>query len=567
MKTLRGAAASAGTAVGPAFLHAPAHVDIAGAGAQPRADDGARLLAALDEVAADLSRAAERATGEAAEILAAQAAMARDPALRQAAAHEVEQGAAAAKAVLDAGEGFAAQLAATGNAYLAVRAADVRHICRAAARLLLGLPKCEPPQPNEPSVLVAEDLSPADTAGLDRGLVLAIVTAAGSPTSHSAIVARGLGIPAVVAVRGLLDEFSSNPAPVVAVDGDRGEVTLDPDAATVARMGTARAAREASRSAARARAGTGAVTTLDGARVEVAANIRGVEELRAALDEGAEAVGLLRTELLYVDRDRPPTVADQAATLRDLRALLGGRRLVVRTFDIGSDKAVPFLPARPEKNPDLGVRGIRLAQRHPDLLEAQLRAVAEVADLGPTAVMAPMVATVEEAEWFVEQVGKAGLAGRVEVGVMIEVPAAVLSAEVIAQRVDFLSIGTNDLTQYLMAADRRNADLVGLNDPFHPVVLRAVELVCEGARGRAWVGVCGEAASRPAWALLAVGLGVKELSMQAVAIPEVRAAVKGVALSDSRAAAQQALQVSTTRQARAVAEELLARVDERSEAA
>jgi phosphoenolpyruvate-protein kinase (PTS system EI component) len=336
-----------------------------------------------------------------------------------------------------------------------------------------------------------------------------------------------MGIPAVVAVRGLLDAVVEGA--LVGLDGDAGRVYVEPDEATVAQLQAAAAAWQARHEQARARAGRGPTVTVDGCRVEVAANIRGVEELRAALAEEAEGVGLLRTELLFVDRDRPPTLDDQIALLRAMRELLGDRRLVVRTFDIGSDKAVPFLPVRPERNPELGVRGIRLAQVHPDLLETQLEAVAAVAASGPTAVMAPMVATVAEVDWFVERVAKTGLREALEVGVMVEVPSAVLLAPEVASRVDFVSIGTNDLGQYLHAADRRHPTLAALQDPFDPAMLRAVDLVCRGAQGHAWVGVCGEAAADPGWAGLAVGLGVSELSMRAASIPVVRGTVRWVA--------------------------------------
>lgn len=547
MKRLAGAAAAGGAVVGRAFVHRSAALDLDGP-----TISGFTAAAALDVVAANLEAAAVSATGEAAEILRAQAAMARDPALRAAASANTP------RAVVDAGEQFAASLAATGNAYLAARAADVRHICDAAARRLLGVPPPEPPRPTAACVLLADDLSPADTAGLDRSLVLGIATAGGSPTSHTAIVARGLGIPAVVGVRHLLDDVATGA--LVAVDGDAGLVFIEPDESVVTSVEAAKRRRAAAHERARRRAGTSPVTTIDGRRVEVAANIRGAEELRAALAEGAEAVGLLRTELLYVDRDRPPTEDEQAALFLDLRRLLGTRRLVIRTFDIGSDKQVPFLPVRAEANPEMGVRGVRLAQRHPDLLESQLRAVSAVADLGPTAVMAPMVATVAEAEWFLELVDKYVGRERVETGVMVEVPSAVLLAPELAARVDFFSVGTNDLAQYLMAADRRHPDLVGLHDPFQPAVLRAVAQVSAAAhlrKRRPWVGVCGEAASRPAWALLAVGLGVDELSMQAASVPEVKAAVRGVTAEACRNAAASALECADAATARAVAEDLL----------
>ena len=285
----------------------------------------------------------------------------------------------------------------------------------------------------------------------------------------------------------------------------------------------------------------------------MAANVGTKIELRAALAAGAEGVGLLRTELAYLDRSTPPDEAEQAGALCELVALLDGRRLVVRTFDFGADKPVPFLDVPGGPNPALGVRGIRLAQRHPDLLDTQLRAVVRAAAGGPVAVMAPMVATLTEAEWFVERVTAAGGddAG-VEVGVMVEVPSAVLIAQALARELAFLSIGTNDLTQYLHAADRQEGALAGLQDPFSPAVLAAVVTVARAGEAHgAWVGVCGEAAGDPEWALLAVGLGVRELSMGAASLDGVRAALAGRDLQACRQAAERALAASDADAARA----------------
>jgi phosphoenolpyruvate-protein phosphotransferase len=518
-------------------------------------------MESLDAVRRDLEEAAGKASGDARDILRAQAAMAADPALRAAAATAIAGGTPAARALLDSGAEFAERLSATNNAYLAARAPDVHHICELAARALIGAPPALPPRPEAVCILVAEDLMPLDTAQLDPALVAGIATAGGTPTSHTSIVARALGIPAVVGVRGLLEEVTDGLA--LGIDGGAGIVHVEPDDVTVARLRTSALEQQASHERARVRAGTGPTTTADGTRVEVAANIRGIEELRIALAEDAEGVGLLRTELLFVDRHTPPTVEEQAALLRAMRALLGNRRLVVRTFDIGSDKTVPFLPVRPERNPELGVRGVRLAQVHPDLLDAQLEAIAEVVHLGPMAVMAPMVASVEEVDWFVERVAKAGAPPELEVGVMVEVPSAVLMADEIAERVDFVSIGTNDLGQYLHAAERRNPALAGLQDPFDPATLRAVDLVCRGAQGRCWVGVCGEAAADPGWACLAVGSGVTELSMQARSIPEVRAILRRATLADCAAASESARRATDAPTARAIAAELVASVEGR----
>ena len=555
MKTLHGIAASPGAAAAPAYLYLPDVYPVPDQWPDLPEKAVAELGTALDGVAASLDAAATSATGEASEILRAQAAIARDPALRTAAATAIASGIHPARAVLSAGDEFATKLETSGNDYLAARAPDVRHICDLAARALLGVPPRRPPQPMEPCVIVADDIMPTDTVGLDATLVRALVTAHGSRTSHTSVIARALGIPAVVGLRGIVE--SAAEARDVGVDGTTGEVTLDPDDATLAALESARRKHRSRRERLRFAAGSGPVLTADGAHIEVAANVSGLEELSAALADGAEGVGLLRTELLYKGRRSPPTEDEQIALLRDMRRLLGERRMVVRTFDIGADKQVPFLPVRPERNPELGVRGLRLAQLHPDLLDTQLRAIAATATLGPTAVMAPMVATVEEARWFLARVAASDMPSTVEVGVMVEVPALALMTDRLAAHVDFVSIGTNDLAQYLFAADRRDEVMSGLLDPFTPALLRAVAAVCRGADGHAWVGVCGEAASDPAWAVLAVGLGVTELSMQGVAVPEVRAALKAVTLDRCREAALAALDATNADEARAIGTSLL----------
>jgi phosphotransferase system enzyme I (PtsI) len=555
MRTLTGIAASPGAALAPAFLFRPDVYDVPDVPDAEPASGVVQLGRALEQVAVLLDERAAGTAGAPSEILHAQAALARDPALRQAAEAAIRAGSHPARAVVAAGEQFARTLERSGNSYLAARAPDIRHICDLAARAVVAAPARQRPLPDRPSVLVADDLMPADTAGLDPGMVRGIVTARGGRTSHTSVIARSLGIPAVVGVSEATEVIADGQT--LGLDGCTGEVVIEPDAVALRRIaGTAYAYR---RHRARLRAAVvgGPARTTDGARVEVAANVSGPEELAAALREGADGVGLLRTELLYLDRPGPPTGPEQVEVFRRMRELLGGRRLVIRTFDIGTDKQVPFLPTRPEPNPELGVRGLRLARLHPELLEVQLRAIAAAARSGPTAVMAPMVSTVEEARWFAGQVAAAGMPAGTEVGVMVEVPALALMADQLAPYVDFMSIGTNDLMQYLFAADRRDDRLGRLPDPFSPAVLRAVASVCRGAGDSAWVGVCGEAASEPAWALLAIGLGVRELSMNASAVAGVKAAITGASLAACQDAAHRALCAADAAGARSIAEILL----------
>ncbi|MEX0834657.1 MAG: phosphoenolpyruvate--protein phosphotransferase, partial [Nitriliruptor sp.] len=474
------------------------------------------LRTAIAVVADDLQQRADAADGEVAEVLDAQAMMVADPELADAAASSVRDGALpAARAIVEAGEVYASALAESTNEYLAERATDVRDVCDRVARQLLGRAAPDLAELPSGSIVVAHDLAPVDTAGLDPTQVAGLVLEAGSRTSHAAILARAIGVPAVVAVTGVLDAVEDGQ--VLGIDGDEGTVHLGEAAVRDAGLRGRAEAAAAERDRLAVLAGDGPGATADGHRIELAANIGSVADLRTALAAGAQGVGLLRTEFEVLDQHEAPTEDEQYERLREAVDLLDGGKLVVRTFDLGADKPARFLPVEAEENPALGVRGIRLARAHPELLDAQLRAVRRAADHGPVAVMAPMVATLAEVRWFIARAEAAGLrdAG-VELGVMIEVPAAVLTADAFAAELDFLSIGTNDLTQYLHAADRQNGALAALQDPFAPAVLRAVQQVCDAASAPARrVGVCGEAAGVPAWALEAVGLGVTELWMGA----------------------------------------------------
>ena len=552
MKKLLGTPASPGAAVAPAWLFAPSAFEIPeGASSDPEKEI-AILRDAARAVAHDLDRRAQAAEGELSEILGAQAMMATDPEMLDSADRAIrEQKKPAARAVIDAGETYAQVLQQSDSEYMAARAADVRDVCLRIARRVTGTADNPLETLTRRSVVVADDLPPADVSELDPKLVAGIATAQGSRTSHTAIVARALGIPAVVGVRELQVGADAD----IALDGDAGEVIVDPDddlRATVERRAAERARRiEGLRE--RAARLPFPTHTEDGVRVEIAANVASEPELRAALEMGAEAVGLFRTELLYLDRGTPPTRAEQAAVVRALLDLLGDKRLVVRTFDFGADKPVGFLDLPGERNPALGVRGIRLAHRHPELLDEQIGAILDAAaGGGKAAIMAPMVSTAGEAGWFKERVQ-----ADVEVGVMVEVPSAVLVAQELAEACDFLSIGTNDLCQYIHAADRLDGRLGAFQDPFSPALLRAVKHVCDAAQGQAWVGVCGEAAGDPLWARVAVGLGATELSMGAEAILEVRVAVGEASLKACRDAARAALGAEDAAGARrAAAEEL-----------
>jgi len=492
-----------------------------------------RAAGALGLVAADLSARADAARdATAAEILRAQVMMADDPVLRYAIADAVHAGADAPHAI-DQALGAHRQAFAAAGGYLAERVADLDDIRDRAIATCLGQPMPGVPAPGHPFILIARDLAPADTAGLDPDEVLGFITQVGGPTSHSAIVARSLGIPAVVQCAGVLDVSDGV---LVSLDGTTGQVLVDVDDETVAT--TVQLERQRRDKLARS---TGPGRTADGHAVPLLANIGTARDLSDPAAPRAEGVGLFRTELLYLDRAEPPSLDEQIATYTGVFALAEGRRIVVRTLDSGADKPVPFLHHEPEPNSALGVRGLRLARRHPEVLSTQLEAIARAAQQTGTEVwvMAPMVATVDEATEFVSRGRAAGLS---TVGVMIEIPAAALQAASILAAVDFLSIGTNDLSQYAFAADRECGELAELLDPWQPGLLALISACgTAGAAAAKPVGVCGEAAANAALAPVLVGLGVTSLSMSARAIPAVRESLAGHTHAECREMAQAAM--------------------------
>jgi phosphoenolpyruvate-protein phosphotransferase (PTS system enzyme I) len=541
-RRLHGLGVSPGEAAGPvARLAPPPAMPPDERAVEDVEAEAARALDALETAAVQLEERSRAAPGAGRDVLLAQAMIARDPVLREGVEGRVRAGRDGSHAIADAFAEHRGMLEALGG-YFAERAADLDDLRDRAVAALLGLPMPGVPDPGHPFVLVATDLAPADTAMLDPKRVVAIVTERGGPTGHTAILAKQLRIPAVAAcaeAAGLADGEH------VLVDGAGGSVTVDPSDEEVAE---ADARRE--RAAARRAMSRGPGQTADGHSIPLLANIGGPTDAEAAAI-GAEGVGLLRTEFLFLERTSAPSLAEQReAYIRVFRAF-GGRRVVVRTLDVGADKPLTYLPAREEPNPALGVRGLRLAQVHPELLEEQLEAIALAAgDCEADAwVMAPMVATADEARAFVEAAREHGLA---RIGVMIEVPSAALTAPDVLGAVDFASIGTNDLAQYTLAADRLAGELAGLLDPWQPSVLRLVENVGRaGAALRRPVGVCGEAASDPLLALVLVGLGVTSLSMAPACLPDVRASLIEHSYESCREMSTVALEAATAAEARA----------------
>jgi phosphotransferase system enzyme I (PtsI) len=470
----------------------------------------------FDFVATNLRARAAQAEATVAAVLEATSLMAQDPGLLADVQRRMATGVGPATAVDQAVEGFCSILEMSGG-YMAERVTDLRDVRDRIVAQVLGQKPPGLPAMSEPSVVVAVDLAPADTATLDLDHVVAIVTELGGPTSHTAIIAAQLDLPCIVRVAGALELSDGD---VVAVDAAHGSVVTEPDDAL----------RESIRTRARARAalkesGGGPGRTKDGRAVQLLANIGKVEDAEKAAKEDLEGVGLFRTEVLFLDAKTAPSVEAQVKAYTRVFAAFGGRKVVVRTLDAGADKPLAFAPSEEEENPALGVRGLRMDKRFPQLLDDQLTAIAQAAEAtGAKAwVMAPMVSTVREAAAFEQRVKSHGLPVG---GIMIEVPAAALRAPHLIEKVDFFSIGTNDLTQYAMATDRMAGELAEFLDPWQPAVLDLIAMA--GAAGQAAdkpVGVCGEAARDPLLALVLVGLGITSLSMAPNGVPAVRYAL------------------------------------------
>jgi multiphosphoryl transfer protein len=558
---LQGIAASGGIVLAPVR-----HLGLDLAVDEQRESEGAEAESRRLEIARDAARAAierdrdavaARGAASEAEIFSAHLALLDDDALLTRARAEIDSGATAERAWRTASEETAAQWRGLDDRMLRERAADVEDVGRRVLAALAGR-EARPTLAGE-GVVVSDELTPRDTAALDPALVKAIATARGTPTAHAAILARALGLPAVVGLGPSVLAIAEGTA--VLLDGDDGTVLVEPSdhVAAAARKRAEQAAGR--RRLARQRAGEPAITR-DGTCVEVAANLGGAGEAAAAVELGADGVGLLRTEFLFLERPEIPSEQEQVQTLARIAADLGARPLIVRTLDVGADKPLPAVPMAPEANPFLGRRGLRLSLQRPELLAVQLRAICRVAADRPLKVMFPMVSTLSELDAALALLAQARAATdaqvQLEVGIMVEVPAAALLAEQFAARVDFFSIGTNDLVQYTMAAERGNELVADLLAGPQPSLLRLVALITAGAIAHdRMVGVCGELAGDPASALLLVGLGVRELSMAPPLIAEVKEALRSVTLADAAAAAKQAADAPDAATARSFGAALL----------
>ncbi|MFD6437332.1 phosphoenolpyruvate--protein phosphotransferase [Streptomyces venezuelae] len=550
--TLRGVGVSHGVAVGEvrhmgtAVLEPPAKQ----IPAEEAEREQGRARQAVEAVAADLNARGNLAGGEAQAVLEAQAMIAQDPELMSDVDRRITVGSTAERAVYDAFSHYRELLAGAGE-YMAGRVADLDDVRNRIVARLLGVPMPGVPDSDEPYVLIARDLAPADTALLDPALVLGFVTEEGGPTSHSAILARALGVPAVVALPGAGELVEGT---VVAVDGSTGEIFVDPSAEKREQLEAAAAERKAALAAS-----TGPGATSDGHKVPLLANVGGPADVPAAVEAGAEGVGLFRTEFLFLDDStKAPSEEKQVEAYRKVLEAFPEGRVVVRVLDAGADKPLDFLTPADEPNPALGVRGLRSLLDHPEVLRTQLTALAKAAEGLPVylEVMAPMVADRADAKAFADACREAGL--RAKFGAMVEIPSAALRARSILQEVEFLSLGTNDLAQYAFAADRQVGAVSRLQDPWQPALLDLVALSAEAAsaEGKS-CGVCGEAASDPLLACVLTGLGVTSLSMGAASIPYVRATLGKYTLAQCERAASAARAADSAEEARKAAQAVL----------
>ena len=514
----------------------------------------ARLEGAFERATSSLRSRREAAESETEKaVLGAHLSIAADPGFRSRAAAAVAEGVAAGPAVLGAAEHFAQIFRASGSALLAERALDIQDVAEAVGHALSGDGSPFPsPALGEGSVVVAARLGPAQLLALPREKLRGLVLAEGGTLSHTVVLARAFGVPCVTGVDGADRTLAAGED--VVVDGERGLVVVAPTPPVAAFYEIQREVLAATaRRLERFRSARG--VSADGRRIEVGANVGTAEEAASAFENGAEGIGLFRTELMFLDREEPPTEEEQYAILAETARLAAGRPVIVRTLDVGADKPLAWLRLAPERNPALGYRAIRMYAAHGDLVERQLRAILRAAAVGPVKVMFPMVATPEEAREMRALVSKAaarlaadGIAheSAVEVGVMLEIPSAVLSVAAIAREVDFFSVGSNDLAQYLFAVDREDTRLAHLGSPFHPAFLRLLEAAVEGAHAAGkWIGLCGELGGHPLAAPLLLGLGFDEVSVSPPRVLQAKAAFRRTRSAAARHLVVEALAKST----------------------
>jgi len=552
LNELIGVSASPGLAVGKIAQFRQEVIDVKEAGESPQRER-AQLQSAEHEARQQIEALKARLTDPSkSQILNAHLELLDDPDLNDMAIGSISEGKSAGFAWRDAFQKQAAMLEQLDDPLLRERAGDIRDVGRRVLALVAGVKQAQIEVPTD-SILIAEELSPSDTASLDRSKVLGFCTTTGGATSHVAILARSLGIPAICGIDE--DALQLANGTLVVLDGSHGSLRRNPDAGEL-EQAHERIARQTVKREEEKLAASKLAVTADGHRVEVVANIRNAQEARDAVAAGAEGVGLLRSEFLFDDRDTAPSEDEQAAEYCAVAEALGRELpLVVRTLDVGGDKPLSYMPLPKEDNPFLGLRGVRVSLDRPDMFRTQLRAILRAAPLCKLHVMFPMVAAIEEVraarKILLEEAGDR--ADSVKIGVMIEVPSAALIAEPLAREVDFFSIGTNDLTQYTLAMDRGHPKLAKQADALHPAVLRLIGMTVEGAHQHGkWVGICGGIASDAMAVPVLVGLGVDELSVSVPAIGSIKAQLARLTMDKTRQLAADVLRLGTAAEVRAL---------------
>ena len=562
MKHLAGIPASRGICISPVFQFVRQEIIVEEVCVDdPKAEinrlDQA-ICTAKDQIFLIYQKALKEASKADAEIFQAHRMILEDPELLAEVKKKIEnQKVCAESAMQSTAQTFSDMMAGMKDEYFAARAADILDVGNRVLRILLGIAETPSADLKEASIIVADDLTPSDTVMLDKSLVVGFCTARGSATSHTAILARGLGIPAVSGAGEEVLKISNKTTLIL--DGTKGNVIVDPDEDTInqfqQRIKTAHIIHEA----AKKHAHEPAITT-DGVNVEVVSNIGNVEGARSALENGAEGVGLLRTEFLYLERNSLPTEEEQYQAYRAILDVFGDLPVILRTLDVGGDKEIPYMGLEEESNSFLGLRALRLCLVRPDIFKPQLRAALRAGVDRNLKLMFPMVAIASEVraarkvlDECIKELIEEGqpFAEEIEIGIMVEIPSAALVADQLAKEVDFFSIGTNDLSQYTMAADRTNSKVAELSDAFFPAVLRLVRDVIKAAHAEGkWVGMCGELAGEPLAAPILLGLGLDEFSMSPPMVPVLKQILRGLSATEMKALAEQTLQLETPKEIR-----------------
>ncbi len=560
MISLTGIAASQGIAIGPAFVYRPEPLTFERHMIQTPMAEVERLLQAIEAVQAMLVKLQEQTQEtighEEAQIFEAHRMFLTDPVFADEIKQIIQDESINAEAAVDrVANELIAQFDALDDDYFRQRKGDIKDVAQRLLRQLLGLEETTLSALTQPAVIIAHDLTPSDTASLNRKMALGLCTEIGSSTSHTAILSRSLDIPAVVG----LDQIEISSGVTVIIDGSAGQLIIDPDEATLSTYQARQKAHRQARALELAQAHEPALTA-DGVEIEVVANIGSVTDAHYALEMGAKGVGLLRTEFLFLQGDTLPSEEEQYRIYRAIADVFQQLPLIVRTLDVGGDKELPSIDLPKEQNPFLGVRAIRLCLARPELFQVQLRAILRAGHERNVKIMFPMIGSEEELQQALAQLAQAQAtlqargvpyAVKLEVGIMIEVPSAAVLADVLAPQVDFFSIGTNDLAQYTLAVDRTNEQVAHLADPLHPAVIRLIHQVIQAAHQHGkWVGLCGEMAGEPLAVPLLLGLGLDEFSMAASAIPSVKALLRKLTRAQAQNIAQQCLRLPNLQQVR-----------------